>query len=495
MKKNIVPALATLFCSTLVWNCSEESPNPVEVKTNTGSMLVAPAAAALAITDKYYTDASGDVDIVVRTCDYEAVAKTGKHCNYCALDDGWVMIGGGAQIEGNPSSARLRGSFPFPNNLVQPVKTPDGLESNCTGNVPNNNINKDWIAWMARSDGTSSHRTRAYVIGMKIQGLTETQVAALRLINDNTSVALTQPSLESSGFQPVIGGGANEVGSQNCYLTESRPNEATNSWRGSAYCGPNKGGLKVYSITLNTCPQVPGWTNCMQVKSRLVTSGAVAGFGTATVATPYPWVTSSIGGKGVVNLASSRFLTDLIPLPGGNQGSGVTTKDQAGMAATTTTAYAVNIFGGRWGTWLYNSVRFNTAGTTLERPAGAAPVTLRQSTANPVTAPYQWYLEPLGANIYRLRNANPNNSSLGECAYRQAGTSNVLVGPCNATTAYQWTNVEGEGISPFKLKNLNSGTCLDNNNSVVNSNLRLAACVNGYSTRQSLFLDNFNWPQ
>jgi hypothetical protein len=100
----------------------------------------------------------------------------------------------------------------------------------------------------------------------------------------------------------------------------------------------------------------------------------------------------------------------------------------------------------------------------------------------------------MGAGIYRLRNANPNNTSSGECAYRQAGTSNVLVGPCGATSAYLWTNFEGEGASPFKLKNSSSGTCLDNNNSVVNSNLRLAACVNGYSSRQSLFLDTYSWP-
>lgn len=492
MRKIILPAL----CSAIFWNCSEESPTTVDSKGNGGAMRAEPVAAAigaLAITDKYYTDASGDVDVVVRTCDYDALAKTGKHCNYCALDDGWVMIGGGAEIEGSPSSARLRGSFPFPNSLVQPVRTPDGFEQNCTGNLPNNNINKDWIAWMARSDGSSSHRLRAYVIGLKIQGLTETQVAGLRLINDNTTSAMTQPSLESIGSGTVVGGGANEVGSQSCFLTESRPNESANSWRGSAYCS-TPGALKVYSIGLNQCPTVPGWTNCMTVKTRSFLSGSVTGYGTASVTTPYPFVTSSIGGKGIVNLGSSRYLADLLPLVSGNQGASVTTKDQGVSVSGGTTAYAVNITGGRWGTWRYNSIRFNHAGTTLYRPAGAAPVTLMQSTVTPNSAPYRWYLEDMGAGQYRVRNANPNASSLGECAYRQAGTSNVLVGPCNATSAYQWTNFEGVGASPFKLRNMSSGTCLDNNNSTTNTALRLAPCVNGYSTRQSLFLDTFSWP-
>lgn len=486
MKKAIIPAL----CSFLVLNCKENLSTPADGGIEGSQPL---AASVLAVADRVFTDATGDVKIQVRTCDYEASAFSGKHCTYCALDEGWVMIGGGAEIEGSPSSARLRGSFPYPNGITPPVSTPDGLQQNCTGNSPDNALSKDYIAWMARSDGSSSHRLRAYVVGLQINGLTESQLAGYRLINDATTASMTQPVIESGGFNLVVGGGANEVGSQNCYLTESRPNENSNSWRGSAYCGPSGGGLKVYSIHLNTCMPVPGWDYCMEFKYRSAVTGSGSGYRTASATTPYPWITAGIGGLGVVNHSSSRYLADLLPLVGSNQGVTVRTKDQSTMVSGTTTAYSVNLVGGRWGTWKSNAIRFNTAGTTLHRQSGSAPVTLRQSTAYPDAGPYRWYLESIGSGQYRLRNANPGQPATGECAYRQSGTSNVLVGPCGSTNAYRWTVVD-DIRTVFKLRNVSSATCLDNDDSTANANLRLASCVSGYSPRQSLFADRYSWP-
>jgi hypothetical protein len=486
MKKAIIPAL----CSIFILNCKENLPTTADHGIEGGEPV---AASVLAVTDRVFTDATGDVKIQVRTCDYEPTATAGKHCTYCALDQGWVMIGGGAEIEGSPSSARLRGSFPYPGGITPPVYTPDGLEQNCTGNTPDNTLSKDLIAWMARSDGASSHRLRAYVIGLQVAGLTETQLSGYRLVNDATTGIMTQPTKESGGFNLIVGGGANEVGSQNCYLTESRPNESANTWRGSAYCS-SPGYLKVYSIQLNPCMTVPGWDQCMGYKFRSVVTGPVTGYGAASVTTPYPWITSSIGGKGVVNFGSSRFLADLLPLVGTSQGVRVRTKDQSSSVSGTTTAYSVNLVGGRWGTWRYNSIRFNTAGSSLHRPSGAAPVSLRQATTFSDAEPYRWNLESVGSGQYRIRNANPSQSASGECAYRQAGTSNVLVGPCNSTDEYKWTVVD-EIRSVFKLRNVASGTCLDNNSSTTDADLRLAGCVTGYSTRQSLFLDAYSWPQ
>ena len=448
---------------------------------------------ALAVADKIFTDGSGDVQIMVRTCDYPATATTGPRCHFCAVDAGWVMIGGGAEIEGSPSSARLRGSFPFPGTLVPPVHTADSLET-CTGNSPANPLTKDYTAWMVRSGGSSSHRLRAYVIGLKVAGMLEDTLATYRIISDGTSEFLTQPTLEyAAGDFLLLGGGANEVGAQNCYLTESRPVESTNSWRASAYCSPASG-LKVYSISIDPCLPVPGWYNCMQWKHLSAVTGPTTGYGTASLATPYPWVTTAIGAKGVVNFSSSRFLADLLPVVGSSQGFTATTKDQGTTVNGTTTGHSIGMFGGRWGTWLFNSVRFNTAGTTLHRPGGSAPVQLMQSTAFPDAGPFRWYVEPLGGGEFRLRNANPNQPAQGECAFRQSGTSNVQVGPCGTGSQYRWTIVDDLQGSPFKLRNVSSNTCLDNNSSAGNTALRLATCVTGYSVRQSLFLDHFSWP-
>lgn len=487
MRKVIIPAL----CSAFLSNCDGDLPGPAGAKGDGGGMES--AMSALVVTDKVFTDASGDVKIMVRTCDYQASGTSGKHCTYCAVDRGWLMIGGGAEIEGSPSSARLRGSFPYTSSLLPPVSTPDGLERNCTGNSPDNDISKDWIAWMARSDGASSHRLRAHVIGLQVAGMSEADLYAKRLINDNTTGEMTQPSLESGGHLSVVGGGANEVGSQSCYLTESRPDENANAWRGSAYCA-TPGYLKVFSVTLDPCLPVTGWTYCMDLKVRSAATGPGTGYRSASVATPYPWVTSAIGGMGVVNFASSRYLADLVPLAGSNQGVTVATKDQGVSVNGTTTAYSINLLGGRWGTWRFNSIRFNTAGTTLHRPSGTAPVALRQSTAFPDAGPYRWNLDSVGGGQYRIRNANPSRPASGECAYRQSGASNVLVGPCGSANEYKWTILGSLQGGTFQLRNVSSATCLDNNNSTSGTALRLASCVTGYSARQSFFLDAFSWP-
>jgi hypothetical protein len=478
-------AVGVLLLSGALGGCGAENGQPVAEEQ------IASQQHALAVEDRYFTDASGDVKIVVRTCAYPD-ATTGSRCHFCAVDEDWVMIGGGAEIDQSPSFARLRGSFPYPGNLQAPVKSPDLVET-CTGNTPVNDPNAYWTAWMVRSGGLSSHSLRGYVVGLQINGVSASTLAAARGFADATASVLTQPSVEQV-VPNLIGGGVNEVGGQNCYLTESRPVESNGSWRGSAYCSP-AGNLKVYAISLNHCLSVPGWDSCMQWKTRSTVTGPTSGYGTASLVTPYPWVTTAIGAKSVLNSASSRFLADLLPVVDDSQGVTATTKDHTTSVSGTTTAYSINILAGRWGVWLYNSIRFNTNGLTLHRPSGAAPVTLRQSTANPDADSYRWSLEPFGTGQYRLRNANPNQPAQGECAFRQSGTSNVQVGPCGTGNDYRWTTTSNPQNGPFKLRNVSSSSCLDNNSSVSNSNLRLANCVAGYSDRQSLFIDAFSWPQ
>src|SRR3954467_13711340 len=133
--------------------------------TSSDGESVGTAASALTpmptTSDKFSTDASGDLKIVVRTCDFPSSFTTGARCAFCALDAGWTLIGGGAEIQlQNQAStdARLRGSFPNPNTLdnfgngVVNVGTPDGTDQNCTGNTNvANDIEQTFTAWIARS--------------------------------------------------------------------------------------------------------------------------------------------------------------------------------------------------------------------------------------------------------------------------------------------------------------------------------------------------------
>jgi hypothetical protein len=491
MNRVLLPAL----CSVLLLSCNQEQPAPTGIKSNPDGAKA--ASTALATADKIYTDATGDMKILVRTCDYPATAVAGPQCSYCSLDRGWVIIGGGAEIEGSPGKGRLRSSFPRTYGINPPVTSPDGRAKNCIGNVPDNDFNNAHMTWMGRSDGADPHRLRTYVVGLQINGVSEATLAnAAACCNDNSSGVMAQPTVETtvSSNYTIISGGVDESGGENCFLTESRLNEGTNSWRGSASCSPS-GNIKVYALAMDLCLAVPNWTHCIEKKTRSRVTGPVTGYGSASVTTPYPYITAGIGGKGVLNSSSSRFLADLIPLVGGNQGASVTTKDAGAPVNGTTTAYSVNLLGGRWGTWRYNSIRF-ASGTTLQRPAGAPPVTLMQSTTSPDApdpSPYRWNLRDIGGGQYNIRNANPSQPATGECAYRQSGTSNVLVGPCGSSNEYRWTLV-GHYQLNFQLRNVSSGTCLDNNNSTSNSALRLATCTSTYSNRQFFVVNAYNWP-
>lgn len=466
-----------------------------------GSVEIQREQSALEVSDKVFTDGSGDLTIQIRTCDYPASTSVGSRCQFCAVDRGWVMIGGGAEIEGTPVSARLRSSLPYKNTLTAPVYTTDDREI-CTGNTPDNDLSKDYTAWMARADGLSSYRMRTYVIGLQVAGLTEDQLRGFVHYDDAATAALREPSVEARSLTDylLVGGGADEVGSSNCFLTESRPNAALDGWRASAYCSSAPGALKAYAIYLNPCLPAPGWSGCLSRTRRTLTSAPVSGYGAASIVTPYPWVTAGVGGVGVVSSGASRFLADLLPIAGHKQGAFVTTNDAGAAVSGPTTAYSIGLLGPRGGMYRHNVVRFahpiaEGGGLSLYRPAGLAPVGLRQATLADA-APYRWSFESLGGDQYRLRNANPNAPAQGECAFRQPGTSNIQVGPCGTTDEYKWTFIGDPWAvrAGSKLRNVSSSTCLDNNNSTTtNTGVKLATCADGFSTRQSIYLQSQSW--
>lgn len=179
----------------------------------------------------------------------------------------------------------------------------------------------------------------------------------------------------------------------------------------------------------------------------------------------------------------------------------MTTQEANGSVSSFTTAHSLNVPGGRRGTYRHNVVRFahpaaEGGGLSLNRPTGTAPVALKQGTLANASG-CRWYFAPLASSQYRLRNANPNVPAQGERAFRQAGTTNVQVGPCGTTSEYKWTFV-GDPLaarSGFKLRNVSSGTCLENDASTAPSaTLRLVACGEGFSSRQSLYLGSLQWP-
>jgi hypothetical protein len=450
---------------------------------------VAKVSSGLSTAD--FTDGSGTVRIRIKTCDWTPFG-TSPRCAYCAVDSGWVRIGGGAEIGGSPSSARLKASLPFNGS------SPPSFGS-CTGNG-SGGIRS---AWVARSTGTSSHRLRAYVIGLQLTGLSASALESSVFVHESTSELVLQPNITvpTLSGSMLIGGGAEIVppagytpslpAGGNGYLTESRPLFDTGEWRGRAvYTNPPDGGLKVYSIGIHWCPT--GWTDCLMNRLRSVVTGSSTGYHTASLASPFPWITTSVGALGVTNGSSSRYLADLIPFLGSDDGFTVRTKDQGTSVNATTTGYSLNMMSSAYGYWAFNAIRFNTAGTALFRPSTTPPPRLQQSTGNPDSAAHRWHLESLGGGQYRIRNGNPQQGT--QCAYREGSTTNVRVATCGSGNEFRWTVVTDPN-GTFKLRNVSAGQCLDNNNQgYATSNLVLKTCVSAYSNVQSLFLDAYSWP-
>jgi len=330
------------------------------VGSSSSALLVNPQS-----SDTFFNDATGDVKVVVRTCSWPDNFTTGSRCAYCALDYGWTVVGGGAEIQlQNQSStdARLRGSLPYPNTLnpvgagTVSVESPDGSDTNCTGNSNvSNDINAVYTAWLARSGGGSSHKLRAYVIGLQVAGLSGPELGVTYNDFGNTSYDpdhVTQSKLQvaqtSQARGLLIGGGADSVASNlTNYLTENRYDAATQTWKAVGYDPNRRAAIKTYAIGIDLQALPAGWTSGLQASIKSFATGPATGIGKAAAQTSYPYVLASIGAQGVSNDPNSRYLTGLVPFSGSAQGATVSTKDQGTAVSGTTTGYAVTLLGGR----------------------------------------------------------------------------------------------------------------------------------------------------
>jgi hypothetical protein len=462
----------------------------VDVGTNGGDD-VAVVSSALSAQDRDFVDASGQVHIKVRVCGATPSA-VGLRCAYCKLDPDYVLVGGGAEIGGSPTSAQLRASFPYPS-----ASAPAG----CVGN---GTAAREGLTWLARSSGTSSHTLAAVAVGLKVDGITADELIAGNYIrtHETTSTRSAQPTKDTPPFGPeyiVISGGAEllaDIGVEpNAYLTELSPLEPPDQnlgWHGRGVFAGGDGFIKVFSIGLNPC--LPVSTTCLQWKWRKAVAGTSGGYRSVSHATPYPWVAAGVGATGVTAGTSSRYLADLLPIQESlGQGFTVRTKDAGSTPiAGNTTGYQINLM--QEGIWSFNSIRLNTAGTSFSRPTGTAPVDLQQANVYPDAAPYRWYLEPMPGGRYRVRAGNPGQGT--ECACRIAGNTNVRIAACGTSNDFLWT-ADGDtpGTGTFKLRNVANSRCIDaNGQGATTSTLVFRSCVSGYSDNQSLFLDRYSWP-
>jgi hypothetical protein len=433
-------------------------------------------AISQAITEQTYKDASELIEMRLTTCDW--VSGSDRNEAICMKPAGFVMVGGGAEIQNQASNgALLKASAPYQDNVN---------------------------GWVARSTGPT-HNLRAYVISMKVAGLTEAQLLPSvngYAINEyyNGTAYVTQD--QESGYDDrfVIGAGTIVLDGDNgpnpgdqfwgdAYLIEARVLSDLETTRHTVKYQSGLGSLKAYTIAMRHCPV--SWNKCFTKRYREVDGASASGYGVATDTTPYPWAMASIGGWALTGGTNRRYLADLIPLNGSSPGFTVRSKNFGGADSGFTRGTSVNVMVSG-APWSFNSLTFNSGGMLFK---GTSTV---QSAPGPFTDNHKWSLEKIsGSSNYLLRSGNPGTG--GQCARWTSGSENVTLSSTCSGTSREWQVKWGDVATTFQLRNVGAGSspekCLDRNGVGFGStgDVKLKTCSNG-SAQQQVFLDAYSWP-
>jgi len=276
-----------------------------------------------------WTDSSGTVSFRAFQCKWEEPA--GHPVTSCRVDDAYVLVGGGAEIEGTPNPGAL---------LIQ------------------SDPGSDLQTWWARSKDqvySNPHRLRAYAIGMKLKKSDGSFMSRIQLKSQMyvryTMSGTQEYPVGSADIQNApefqtgdlrLGGGAYALSpSYLQILIWSMPQNAT-GWIAASkdHIVAESGRIETAVIGIRHCPAL--YSGCLTATT--FTSGNVAmgtGYGNALWTTSSPWATASIG----ANSSSSvgRLLTDILPIMSGQGGSSVWSKDHGVAASGTLASYIVAV--------------------------------------------------------------------------------------------------------------------------------------------------------
>lgn len=432
-------------------------------------------AVAAAVTNTSFIDATGLIEIRVKACDPTAAATT--NCAYCIMDDGYAMVGGGANILGEASGgAMLQASFPDP---VSPYTANAGGCTGPAGVVPPRNLIDDRNKWTVRASG-ASHQLQAYVIGMRLKG-TDGNWFKPAVSNPRDNVGILTSSATTLQVEAreqaqrlqdeiLIGGGAylyrrdgnlDQALATNAYLVGSYPVDGANgrAWRAIARSQANPPPeqiMKAYGLYLSQCP--PGFSKCFDYPLiRSLTAAAVSGYGTASQHFPGFGVNTSVGGYAPTT-GGARYLADLIPFNGSSMGFTVRSK-AFGTGSGQTIGYGLNlgvphdIYTG-----VYN--HSNKCLSVLDaRMDATAPLAQKTCTYGNEPANLRWAMVPRPGGYVALRfehsgmcvdiSGNSLDNSAAAIQYPCTYSDNQLVQLLNY----------GAGKHYFKFKH--SGKCLD----------------------------------
>lgn len=263
-----------------------------------------------------FTDPTGTIKVRVRTCGWvtaSGAAGSQTAVATCSVDGdaGYVLVGGGAEIENAPTpGAVLKSCIPDPASLTQTPRA-----------------HAYYTRWLARSSeygsaNSTAHRVRAYSIGLRLVGMSTTETADNLLWADSTDanagIPFTQVVPESNVF--LGGGGTVLPYNAPMYLVSSEPNGSV-GWLVDAHVngtGTDPSPPKAYAVSIDPMPRRANgqvWGQLVGTTSATIVSGSgVYVSATYTETDPHFLVTSGGGhGYSFPNEGVRRFLTDVIP--------------------------------------------------------------------------------------------------------------------------------------------------------------------------------------
>jgi|GEM_PF-2826200 len=402
------------------------------------------------------TVTSGHITTQIKTCAWTAASRTPE--TTCTVDSGFVMIGGGAEINGEVNGAVLRASAP-----AQDSDT----------------------AWVARSVGlaNTTHQLRAYVIGLKLEGISDTSLASVVFKKNDIADDELAPVLQD--YVMFSGGTIGLPTTDTTRAVKWSYPKGTGEWSAALKVGDPAVQQKTYAVLLYRCPLAWAY-GCLTTRVKSVGTASGTGFQTAQYTTPSPWVTTGIGAS-QSSSTDKRYLADLIPLNGTQQGFTVRTQNVGGTDSATTRGYAVELIA-NGSIWDYRAIKFRTnnehfaSGTIV--PNGAV---LQETKATPGTRT-NWYLQAIRGGVFLLRNALPTAG--GSCAHAGGQGLINISSECSGGSA-EWsveTDLGATFPSSFRLRNLGTDQCIDTGGlSGADSNLVFRSC-DSVST-QDLTLD------
>lgn len=252
--------------------------------------MAAPTAGTSESFTADFTDASGRVQVRIKTCPWSQPSR--RNVATCSVDSEFALVGGGAEVEGNGAPGALLDSS-YPNSTLS--------------------------TWTASSKDHSSaydHRLRAFAIGLKLSGVSVTTLRRnlTRVVASSASdVQVPIAAAEvPPGYTLISGGAMAHWDVSGLLLTKSYPEAGLVRWNAEAKAHGSSELGTVDAIAVGIRNPFPDFGD-LDVRIDAASTDATGGYGTAQVFLESGYVASGIGGRADWP-ASGRLLTDVLPI-------------------------------------------------------------------------------------------------------------------------------------------------------------------------------------